>query len=117
MPHCHRWAEQWYALSLQQSTKHNQQPYDEPIHQHICKELFDTYKYTMNSMAAYKSNLTYKIKNVMPALLPNKYNMFVEKLLDRKQKHAIPLILSGLASLGRVIIKGLNSYSLLNVVK
>ena len=58
----------------------------------------------MNSIAAYKSNLTYKIKNVMPALLPNKHSMLVEKLLDRRQKQAIPLILSGLVSLGGVII-------------
>ena len=46
----------------------------------------------------------------MPALLPNKHSMLVEKLLDRRQKQAIPLILSGLVSLGGVIIKGLNSY-------
>ena len=48
MPHCHRWAEQWDVPSSQQSTTYNQKSYDEPIHQHICKELFDTYKDPMN---------------------------------------------------------------------
>ena len=52
----------------------------------------------------------YKIKNVMPALLPNKHSIFVEKILERRQKWPIPLIWSGLALLGGVIIKGLNSY-------
>ena len=47
MPHCNRWAEQWDVPSSQGSTTYNQQPYDEPIHQHICKELFDTYRDTM----------------------------------------------------------------------
>ena len=89
---------------------YNQQPYDEPIHQHICKELFDTYTNTMNSIAAYKRNLTYKIKNVMPALLPNKQFALTEKTTGKRCKWAISMILSGLASFGGVIIKGLNSY-------
>ena len=110
MPHCHQWAEQWDVSSSQWSTVYNQQPYDKLIHQQICKELFDTYTNTMNSITAYKSNLTYKIKNVMPALLPNKHSLFAEKTMGKRHKQATSMILSGLASLGGVIIKGLNSY-------
>ena len=40
----------------------------------------------MNSIAAYKSNLTYKIKNVMPALLPNKHFAFPEKTTGKRLK-------------------------------
>ena len=110
MPHCHQWAEQWDVPCSQHSTVYNQQPYDEPIHQHICKELFDTYANTMNLIAAYKINLTYKIKHVMPALLPNKHFVFTEKMTGKRCKWAISMILLGLASLGCVIIKGLNSH-------
>ena len=60
MPHCHRWAEQFDVPSSQQSTVYNQQPYNELIHQHISKKLFDTYTDTMNSITGYKSN---KINN------------------------------------------------------
>ena len=83
MPHCDQWAEQWDVPHYQCSMTYNQQPYDEPIHQHICKELFDTYTNTMQSIATYKSNLTYKIKNVMPALLPNKHTSFAEKTMGK----------------------------------
>ena len=40
----------------------------------------------MNSIAAYKSNLTYKIKNVMPALLLNKHFVFTEKTTGKRCK-------------------------------
>ena len=50
MPHCKQWAEQWGVPHSQHSTLYSQQPYDEPIHQHICKELFDTCTNTMHSI-------------------------------------------------------------------
>ena len=86
MPYCNQWAEQWDVPHSEHSTPYNQQPYDEPIHQHICKELFDTYTNTMQSIATYKSNLTYKIKNVMHALLPNKHHSFIEKTMGKRCK-------------------------------
>ena len=46
----------------------------------------------------------------MPALLPNKHPIFTEKTMGKRCKWAISMILSGIASLGGVIIKGLNSY-------
>ena len=46
----------------------------------------------------------------MPALLPNKHPSFAEKTMGKRCKWAISMILSGIASLGGVIIKGLNSY-------
>ena len=46
----------------------------------------------------------------MPALLPNKNTKIAEQLIRNRQKRAIGVLLSGIASLGGVIIKGLNSY-------
>ena len=107
---CHRWAEQWDPPSLQTGKFYNEQPYDEPIHQHVCEDLFDTYCDTINSITAYKCNLTYKIKNIMPELLPNKHSDFMEQMVHKRHKWGILLVLSGLASLEGVIIKGLNLY-------
>ena len=76
----------------------------------VCKQLFDTYRDTIQCMACYRSNITFKIKNVMPALVPNRNTQIVEQLIRGRQKRAISVLLSGMASLGRVIIKGLNSY-------
>ena len=64
----------------------------------------------MQSIAYYRSNITFKIKNVMPALLPNKNTDIAEQLIRCRQKRTIGVLLSGIASLAGVIIKGLNSY-------
>ena len=46
----------------------------------------------------------------MPALLPNNNTEIAEQLIRGRQKRAIGVLLSRIASLGGVIIKGLNSY-------
>ena len=84
MPYCNQWAEQWDVPHSQCSMTYNQQLYNEPIHQHICKELIDTYTNTMQSIATYKSNLKHKIKNVMPAFLPIKHPSFTEKTMGKR---------------------------------
>ena len=45
----------------------------------------------------------------MPAMLPNKNTEIAEQLIRHRQKRAVGVLLSGIASLAGVIIKGLNS--------
>ena len=110
VPECDRWAEQYNVTASQRSSIYNQEPYNEPIHQEVCKQLFDTYRDTMQSIAYYRSSIPFKIKNAMPALLPNKNTELAEQLIRNRQKRAVGVLLSQIASLGGPIIKGLNSY-------
>ena len=89
MPECDRWAEQYDITTSQRSSIYHCKPYNEPIHQAVCRQLFDTYRDTMQSIAYYRSNITFKIKNVMPALLPNKNTEVAEQLIRSRKEQLV----------------------------
>ena len=88
----------------------------EAIHITVCNQYRNKYVKLLERIETIKRNITYKIKKVMPRLMPNENAILYgkETLSDAsRQKRAIPLglIFSGVSAIGGLIMKGVNTWS------
>ena len=88
----------------------------EAIHITVCNQYKNKYIKLLECIETIKRNITYKIENVMPRLMPNENAVLYGKqtLSDAsRQKRAIPLglIFSGVSAIGGLIMKGVNTWS------
>ena len=88
----------------------------EAIHITVCNQYKTKYVKLLDSIERIKRNITYKIKKVMPRLMPNENAIIYGKQTQTQhsqQKRAIPLglIFSGVSTIGGLIMKGVNTWS------
>ena len=89
---------------------------NEAVHHKVCIQYQSKYNNLLSQIQTIKNDIEYKIKHVMPRLLPNKKALVYgkETLAEHiREKHAIPigLIFSGLSAIGGLLIKGFNAIS------
>ena len=88
----------------------------EAVHITVCNQYKHKYVKLLERIETIKQNITYKIKKVMPRLMPNENAILYgkETLSEAsRQKRAIPLglIFSGVSAIGGLIMKGVNTWS------
>ena len=88
----------------------------EAVHITVCNQYKHKYVKLLKRIETIKRNITYKIKKVMPRLMPNENAILYgkETLSEAsRQKRAIPLglIFSGVSAIGGLIMKGVNTWS------
>ena len=88
----------------------------EAVHITVCNQYKHKYVKLLERIETIKRNITYKIKKVMPRLMPNENAILYgkETLSEAsRQKRAIPLglIFSGVSAIGGLIMKGVNTWS------
>ena len=88
----------------------------EAIHITVCNPYKNKYVKLLEQIETIKQNITYKIKKVMPRLMPNKNAIIYGKETKTdvsREKRAIPLglIFSGVSVIGELIMKGVNMWS------
>ena len=88
----------------------------EAVHITVCNQYKHKYVKLLERIETIKRNITYKIKKVMPRLMPNENAILYgkETLSDAsRQKRAIPLglIFSGVSAIGGLTMKGVNTWS------
>ena len=89
---------------------------EEAMHTVVCRQYKYKYRKLLERIDAIKHNITYKIKKVMPRLLPNEWAVLYGKetmIKNNRVKCAIPLglMFSGVSALGGLIMKGINTWS------
>ena len=88
----------------------------EAIHITVCNQYRNKYIKLLERIETIKRNITYKIKKVMPRLMPNENAILYGKetlSYASRQKRAIPLglLFSGVSAIGGLIMKGVNTWS------
>ena len=89
---------------------------NEAVHHKVCIQYQSKYNNLLSQIRTIKNDTEYKIKHVMPRLLPNeKALVYGKKRLAKhiREKCAIPigLIFSGVSAIGGLLIKGFNAIS------
>ena len=89
---------------------------NEAVHHKVCIQYQTKYNNLLEQIRTIKRDIEYKIKNVMPRLLPNEKALIYgkeTKTEHNRLKRAIPigLIFSGVSAIGRLLIKGFNTIS------
>ena len=89
---------------------------NEAVHHKVCIQYQSKYNNLLSQIRTSKNDIEYKIKHVMPRLLPNKKALVYRKetLAEHiREKCAIPigLIFSGVSAIGGLLIKGFNAIS------
>ena len=89
---------------------------NEAVHHKVCIQYQSKYNNLLSQILTLKNDIEYKIKHVMPRLLPNEKALVYgkETLVEHKRdKRAIPigLIFSGVSAIGGLLIKGFNAIS------
>ena len=89
---------------------------NEAVHHKVCIQYQTKYNNLIEHIRTIKWDIEYKIKYVMPRLLPNKKALIYGKEMKTEHirlKRAIPigLIFSGVSAIGRLLIKGFNAIS------
>ena len=89
---------------------------NEAVHHKVCIQYQSKYNNLLSQIRTIKNDIEYKIKHVMPRLLPNKKALVYgkETLAEHiREKRAIPigLIFSGVSAIGGLLIKGFNAIS------
>ena len=93
---------------------------DNELHQVICNTFKIDYFQEMDTIVKLRNRLEHKINVTLPALLPNKLNTMRQGLVTSgeniRNKRAIPtlVILQGIAAIGRMMIKGINTLVAVN---
>ena len=82
----------------------------------VCNQYKHKYVKLLEGIETIKRNITYKIKKVMPRLMPNENAIIYGKETRSdasRQKRAIPLglLFSGISAIGGLIMKGVNTWS------
>ena len=88
----------------------------EAVHIMVCNQYKHKYVKLLERIETIKRNITYKIKKVMPRLMPNENAiLYGKETLSKasRQKRAIPLglIFSSVSAIGGLIMKGVNTWS------
>ena len=86
------------------------------VHHKVCIQYQTKYNNLLSHICTIKDDIEYKMKHVMPQLLPNEKALIYGKETKadhERQKHAIPIVLifSGVSTLGGLLIKGFNTIS------
>ena len=87
---------------------------DNELHQVICNNFKIDYFQEMDVIIKLRNRLEHKINYMLPALLPNKFNIMRQGLVTSgeniRNKRAIPTlaIIQGAAPIGGMMIKGIN---------
>ena len=89
---------------------------NEAVHHKVCIQYQSKYNKLLSQIRIIKNDIKYKIKHVMPRLLPNEKALVYgkETLAEHiREKHAIliGLIFSGVSAIGGLLIKGFNAIS------
>ena len=89
---------------------------NEAVHHKVCIQYQSKYNNLLSQIRTIKNDIEYKIKHVMPRLLPNEKALVYRKEMlaeHIREKHAIPigLIFSGVSAIGGLLIKGFNAIS------
>ena len=89
---------------------------NEVVHHKVCIQYQSKYNNLLSQIRTLKNDIKYKIKHIMPRLLPNEKALVYgkETLAEHiRDKHAIPigLIFSGVSAIGGLLIKGFNAIS------
>ena len=89
---------------------------DEAVHHKVCIQYQTKYNNLLAHIRTIRGDIEYKIKHVMPRLLPNERALLYgkrTKVEHNREKRAIPLglIFSGIGAIGGLIIKGFNAIS------
>ena len=89
---------------------------NEVVHHKVCIQYQSKYNNLLSQIRTLKNDIEYKIKHVMPRLLPNEKALVYgkETLAEHnRDKRAIPigLIFSGVSAIGGLLIKGFNAIS------
>ena len=89
---------------------------NEAVHHKVCIQYQTKYNNLLEQIRTIKRDIEYKIKYVMPWLLPNKKALIYGKEMKTEHarlKRAIPigLIFSGVSAIGGLLIKGFNTIS------
>ena len=89
---------------------------NEAVHHKVCIQYQTKYNNLIEQIRTIKWDIEYKIKYVMPWLLPNEKALIYGKEMKTEHirlKRAIPigLIFSGVSAIGRLLIKGFNAIS------
>ena len=87
----------------------------EPVHHEVCKQFQDIYERLQDKIEEVRNNITYKIEEIIPRLLPNE-RVFQNTESDdnyNRSKRAIPVgaIISGITGIGGLIMKGINTFA------
>ena len=124
-PRCSDWANR--NLEYWQNTHVDIPEIQELIHQDVCREHSEAYKQMLKTIEGRRTNITYKIENVLPALLPNGIvntpngkaielpggQMWTADMENRKKRAiplaAVPAIFAGVQAVGGLLIKGINA--------
>ena len=89
---------------------------NEAVHHKVCIQYQSKYNNLLSQIRTIKNDIEYKIKHVMPRLLPNEKALVYgrETLVEHiRDKRAIPigLIFLGVSAIGGLLIKGFNAIS------
>ena len=89
---------------------------DEAVHHKVCIQYQTKYNNLLHQIQTLKDDIVYKIKTVMPRLLPNEHALLYgkqTKLEHDREKRAVPigLIFSRISAISGLIIKGFNAIS------
>ena len=89
---------------------------NEAVHYKVCIQYQSKYNNLLSQIRTIKNDIEYKIKHVMPRLLPNeKALVYGKEMLAEhiREKRTIPigLIFSGVSAIGGLLIKGFNAIS------
>ena len=95
---------------------------NEAVHYKVCIQYQTKYNNLLEQICTIKGDIEYKIKHIMPQLLPNEKALIYgkETRTERnrlKRAMHIGLIFSGVSAIGRLLIKGFNAISNYNKSK
>ena len=86
-----------------------------PIHHQVCEQYKMAYTQLLNKISDLKRNITYKIEEEIPRLLPNErvFKNTDSLLSTNRTKRAIPIgaIISGISAIGGLLTKGISTFA------
>ena len=124
-PSCNEWGNR--NLEYWQNTEIDIPDISELIHQQVCRDHSAAYDEMLEMIKHRRVNITYKIENVLPSLLPNAIvnsnqgkaielpnGQLWTSEMESRTKRAIPLaavpaIFAGVQAVGGLVIKGINA--------